>query len=317
MAIQLGVVGDACWRRAASAFWFGWPEQLEPPTGQREFVPPKALRLVPIFARQFPPGDQNLSCRKAGIHRIRGDPQRHGSCSEPAINDTKWKPVAMPHLTAQSVTTDGLAAVSWLKAKLHLAEPDPAVALAANEPISWQEVHRQDTSRLVRWYDPGHGMRVQERAGASVPETPLDTSELIWVRRNAALIYLLRTGQWQPVPSSPPDCWVERFATGSSGVTVAVARKILSTAFEAVPPVASAPITEPLSANEREWAKQNSTTVRELYNGKLRGIPKHPSRAWVTAFQSAVGGTTAEIAAILAVIVNVAHHSGSPMIAAE
>ena len=207
--------------------------------------------------------------------------------------------------------------VSWLKAKLHLAEVEPTAELAAAEPISWQDVHRQDTSRLARWHDLKHGMRVQERTGSSVPETPLDTSELSWVRRNAALVYLLRTGQWQPVPSSPPDCWVERFATGSSGVTVAAARKILSTAFDAVPPVEKAPITEPLSANEREWAKQNSTTVHELYSGKLRVIPKHPSRAWITAFQSAVGGATAEIAAILAVIVNVTHHSDTTMIAAE
>ena len=71
------------------------------------------------------------------------------------------------------------------------------------------------------------------------------------------------------------------------------------TAFETVPPLEKAPITEPLSANEREWAKQNKTTVRELYSGKLRGMPKHPSRAWVIAFQSAVGGTAAEMAAIL------------------
>ncbi len=243
--------------------------------------------------------------------------RRHGSCCDSSVNDAKWKPVAIPHLTAQSETIDRPAAVSWLKAKLHLAGAEPAVQLAVAEPISWQDVHRQDTSRLARWHDSKHGMRVRKRTALSVPETPLDTSELSWVRRNAALVYMLRTGQWQPVPSSPPDCWVERFTTGSSGVTVTAARKILSTAFEAVPPLEKAPITEPLSANEREWAKQNSTTVRELYSGKLRGIPKHPSRAWVTAFQSAVGGTAAEMAAILGIIVNVAHHSGSPMVAAE
>ena len=222
----------------------------------------------------------------------------------------------MPNLTAQSDRMDRPAAVSWLKAKLHLAGAEAAVELAAAQPISWQEVHRQDTRRLAQLHHAKHNMRAQRRAGSFASEAPLDTAELGWVRRNAALIYLLRTGQWRPVPSSPPDCWAERLMTDTSGVTVETARKILSTAFEAVPPFAKASITEPLSANEREWAKQNSTTVRELYSGKLRVIPRHPSRSWVAAFQSAVGGTTAEIAAILAIIVNVAHHEPDP-IAAE
>jgi hypothetical protein len=87
-------------------------------------------------------------------------------------------------------------------------------------------------------------------------------------------------------------------------------------AFEAVPKLAEAQIAEPLSQDERDWAMQNSKTIFELYRGQLRGIPKHPSRTWVAAFQSAAGGTSAEIAAILAVIVNVAHHSDSTILAA-
>jgi hypothetical protein len=124
----------------------------------------------------------------------------------------------MPLLSEQSERTDRPAAVSWLKAKLHLAEVEPS---ATPQPVSWQEVHRQDTSRLARWHDSKHGMRVQERTGSTASETPLGTAGLGWVRRNAALIYLLRTGQWQPVPSLPPDRWVERlvmnFLWGNAG----------------------------------------------------------------------------------------------------
>jgi hypothetical protein len=223
----------------------------------------------------------------------------------------------MSALTEQRERLDRSTAVSWLRAKLNLALVKPSVEPAAAKPISWQEVHRQDTSRMAQCYSPQHEAEGRERAGSSEPETLLGTSELGWMRQNAALVYLLRTGQWQSVPSSPPDHWVEHLVTGSSGVTVAVARKILTTAFEAVPPLAKAAFPEPLSTDEHEWARRNSTTVHDLYSGHLRGIPKDPSRTWVAAFQSAVGGTTAEIAAILAIIVNVAHHAGSTMIAAE
>jgi hypothetical protein len=223
----------------------------------------------------------------------------------------------MRHLTEKTEGLDRSAAVSWLRGKLHLDVVKPSVEPAVAEPISWREVYRRDTSWLLQRHDTGHGTGGQERTGSSIPETLLGTSELGWVRRNAALVYLLRTGQWQPVPSSPPDCWVERLVTDSSGVTVDAARKILTAAFDAVPPLAVAAFPEPLSTDEREWVKRNSTTVRELYSGQLRGIPKDPSRTWVAAFQSAVGGTTAEIAAISAIIVNVAHHAGSTMIAAE
>jgi hypothetical protein len=223
----------------------------------------------------------------------------------------------MRALTDQSERLDRSAAVSWLRTKLHLADVEPSVAPAGTSPISWQEVHRQDTSWLVRLRDSQVGRRDEERTSAAAPQTVLGTSELGWVRQNAALVYLLRTGRWQPVPSSPPDCWAERLVTDSSGVTVATARKILTTAFETVPQLPEAAFREPLSADEHAWAKRNSSTVHELCSGQLRGIPKEPSRTWVAAFQSAVGGTTAEIAAILAIIVNVACDAGSVMIAAE
>jgi hypothetical protein len=223
----------------------------------------------------------------------------------------------MSALIEQRERPDRSPAVSWLRAKLNLAMVKPSVEPAAGEPISWQEVHRQDTSRMAQSYSRKHETEGRERAGSTVPETLLGTSELGWMRQNAALVYLLRTGQWQSVPSSPPDRWVEHLVTGTSGVTAAAARKLLTTALEAVPQLAEAAFPEPLSTDEHEWARRNSTTVHDLSSGQLRGIPKDPSRTWVAAFQSAVGGTTAEIAAILAIIVNVAHHAGSTMIAAE
>jgi hypothetical protein len=223
----------------------------------------------------------------------------------------------MTPLTQHRERLDRSATVSWLRTKLHLTEVEPSVEPAAVDPISWQDVHRQDTLWLVRRQDSKHGTEGKRRTGSSMPETLLDTLGLRWVRQNTALIYLLRTGQWQTVPSAPPDCWAERLVSDCSGVTVTAARKILTTAFETVPQLAESAFPEPLSPDEREWARQNSTTIHDLYSGQLRGIPKDPSRTWVAAFQSAVGGTTAEIAAMLAIIVKVAHHVGSTTIAAE
>jgi hypothetical protein len=77
-------------------------------------------------------------------------------------------------------------------------------------------------------------------------------------------------------------------------------------AFETVPQPAKVISQEPLSKIERQWAGQNSKTVRGLFSGQLRGIPNSPSRAWVTAFQSAVGGTMVEISGILALVVDIA-----------
>jgi hypothetical protein len=88
--------------------------------------------------------------------------------------------------------------------------------------------------------------------------------ELGWVRQNAALVYLLRTGQWQPVPSSPPDCWVDRLATEFSGVSKPVAHKILATAIDAVPHPGKAAFPQPLSADEREWVLRNSAILHDL-----------------------------------------------------
>jgi hypothetical protein len=123
----------------------------------------------------------------------------------------------MRHLTETSDALDRSVAVSWLRGKLHLDEAKPTFEPAVTKPISWQDVHRQDTSWLAQrhdWRQTGG----RERTGSSVPETLLDTSELGWVRQNAARVYLLRTGQWQPVPTSPPDCWIECLATDTSGV---------------------------------------------------------------------------------------------------
>jgi hypothetical protein len=171
---------------------------------------------------------------------------------------------------------------------------------ASIQPSSWQDIHRRDTAWLARDRNQPEGM-------GRPPEK--------WVRQNAALIHLLRTGQWQPVPSSPPDRWVERLTREFSGVTPGAAHKLLTAAISAIPDPAKAILPEPLSVDEREWVKRNSTMVRELSEGQLRGIPASPSRAWIAAFQSAVGGTRSEIAAMLAIIVNVASDAGSTVVA--
>lgn len=178
---------------------------------------------------------------------------------------------------------------------------EPCVA----EPVSWQDVHCRDTFGLER-----HG-RAAPAIGAHAAltvdaTTSPPTAEFGWARENAALIHLLRTGQWHSVPSLPPDCWVERLTKEFSGTTMNAARKLLTVVLEAAPRPARATYPEPLSADEREWVRRNIAAVHGLSIGQLRGIPATPSRTWVAALQSAVGGTMIEIAAILAVVVNIA-----------
>jgi hypothetical protein len=220
-------------------------------------------------------------------------------------------------LSEHSEGLDRSAATSWLRAKLHLAETEPSMEAAPAEPISWQEVHRRDTSWLAQRHMLQRGIWAKGRTEPTMSEPMIGTSELSWMRRNSALVYLLRTGQWQPVPSSLPDRWVERLAANFSGITVAAARRILLTALKAVPQLDEAVSIEPLTAGEREWAKQNSTTLRDLHSGVLRGMPKGLSRNWVAAFQSAVGGTAAEVTAMLAIIVNVADNADTTTVTAK
>jgi hypothetical protein len=194
--------------------------------------------------------------------------------------------------------------LKWINSK-----PDEAKAparSAPSEPLSWQDVHCQDTSWWVSSPKPRQETRRRALAVSLSPEPSTSALELRWIRQNSALVYLLRTGQWQPVPSSPPDTWVERLGGKFSGITLDVARRILTVAFETVPQPAKVISPEPLSNIERHWAGQNSPMVRGLFSGQLRGIPTSPSRAWVTAFQSAVGGTVVEISAILAVVTDIA-----------
>jgi hypothetical protein len=209
------------------------------------------------------------------------------------------------------------AAGSWLTTWLNAGKAEPPVGSAAVEPNSWQDIHRRDTAWLAKDRNQSRGIGRQERVLASPSQTSLGAPEIGWVRQNAALIHLLRTGQWQPVPSSPPERWVERLTREFSGVTPGAAHKILMEAIRAIPDPAKANLPEPLSLEEREWVRRNSTMVHELSKGQLRGIPASPSRAWIAAFQSAVGGTRAEIAAMLAIIVNVACDAGSTAIAGD
>lgn len=223
----------------------------------------------------------------------------------------------MEYLAVQNERLARSAAFSWVTGMLQSTLGEPSVGAAAIEPISWQDVHRRDTSRLMQFQNSRQDAWGQRRTAAIVPETPLGVPELGWVRQNTTLVYLLRTGQWQPVPSSPPECWVERLVAQFSKITTAAARQILTIALEAVPHPGKATFPAPLSPDEREWIQRNSTTVHNLYSGRLRGVPTSPSRAWVAAFQSAVGGTTVEISAMLAIIVGVISQAGSIMIAVD
>ena len=193
----------------------------------------------------------------------------------------------------------------------------PSVGPDAIVQASWQDIHRRNTPWLISPRNSGQNMVGQRRAIAAVPDSSLGVLELDWVRHNTALVYLLRTGHWQPVPSVPPDIWVERLVTATSGITTGAARKILTIAIAAVPQPVQASLLEPLSLDEHEWAVRNTETVRGLSNGQLQGIPTSPTRTWIAAFQLAVGGKTGEIAAILAIIVNVMTTPSSAMVAAE
>ena len=196
--------------------------------------------------------------------------------------------------------------LKWITAKVDGGKAEAAPESATKEPLSWQDVHRQDTSWWVSAPTPRHAGRRRPLVVSPSPDPSTSGLELGWIRQNSPLVYLLRTGQWQSVPSSPPDTWVERLASKFSGITLNVARRVLTMAFETVPEPAKVISPEPLSKIERQWAGQNSTTVHGLFSGQLRGIPTTPSRAWVTAFQTAVGGTVVEISAILAVVVDIA-----------
>ena len=202
----------------------------------------------------------------------------------------------------------GRAGLGWLGINMR-----PAMAtLDASDKVSWQDVHCIDTAWLIRrQLEPTIGS--QPRTIPSIPGTALSAADLDWVRGNVALIYLLHAGQWQPVPSKPPIDWFERLASDCSRITAREARTILIAAFDAVPQPAKAMLLQPLSADERAWVRQNSTTVRDLCSGQLRGIPTTASRAWIAALQSAVGGTASEIAAILGIILDLIAHTSSAM----
>jgi hypothetical protein len=223
----------------------------------------------------------------------------------------------MRQFSEQSDRLARLPPISWLSSWLHLMKVEPTAEPDAIQHTSWQDIHRRDTSWLIPLEKSAHSIVGHRRTIATVPETSMGASELGWVRQHAALVYLLRTGQWQPVPATPPDTWVERLVTEFSGITKGAARRILAAAIEAVPHPTMAPLLEPLSPDERDWALRNREAVHDLCIGRLRGIPTNPTRTWVTAFQSAVGGTSAEIAAILAIIVTVITNTSSTMIAAE
>ncbi len=194
----------------------------------------------------------------------------------------------------------------WLAAK-------PRAVEVTSSP-SWQDVHCSDTARLVRrWAEPGISRRLKVAyASGSAP----GADELDWARRNPALVHLLRTGQWQSVPSTPPASWVEKLASECSRIEASEARNILIAALGAVPQPTKAPLPQPLSPDEREWVDQNSTTVHQLCKGQLRGIPTSPSRAWITGLQSAIGGTRGEIAAILDIVLNAIARAPSAVVAA-
>lgn len=182
----------------------------------------------------------------------------------------------------------------------HGLESNRSRTPAAPIKLSWQDVHRRDTASLIQ---RGAWTQGAKNPGASLPRTwAAEGVDLSWVRQNAGLVYLLRSGQWRAIPSTPPEYWAERLVSKVSGLTINEARKILASAFAAAPQLPKAKRFEPLSPDERTWVGQHSTVVRDLSNGKLRGIPSSPTRAWVSAFQSAVDGTMAEVTAILTII---------------
>jgi len=222
---------------------------------------------------------------------------------------------AMWHIAERLVDQPLHMAVSWLGAPLHLRQLVEQSIEPPKQPVSWQDIHRQDTAQLA--FLTERCVRRPREITASVMEHSLAASELAWMRQNATLVYLLRTGQWAPVPATPPDSWAQSLATKSSGVTITAARKVLAEAIATAPHPAKPAFPAPLSAGEHIWAKQNGATVHGLYNGQLRGAPTNPSRAWVAAFQSAVGGTTAEIVAILSIIVDVIHQKPQATVTAE
>jgi hypothetical protein len=161
-------------------------------------------------------------------------------------------------------------------------------------------VHRRDTAALV-------GDTVWARRATNVGPSLRGTGtaevvDLSWVRQNVSLVHLLRSGQWRTIPSPLPENWVERLACKVPGVTTSDARRILTSAFAAAPQLSKGKYLEPVSSDERAWVGQHIGTVRDLSSGRSMGIPASPTRAWVSAFQSAVGGTVAEISAILAII---------------
>ncbi len=210
-------------------------------------------------------------------------------------------------------------AFAWFRAKRRIAAEKPLTANITSELMSWQDVHRHDTSS---WASGGRsaGGTMRSSWTSAHGRDPLSGGlDFGWMRQNAALLHLLRSGQWQPVPYQPPDIWAERLATRSSGITTDAARRILTMAFDVVPQPSRSAVVQPVSQDERAWAQRNHATVRGLTEGQLRGIPTSPSRAWVAAFQSAVGGTMAEIAAILALVVDITHPDDwlTGMVAAE
>ena len=163
----------------------------------------------------------------------------------------------------------------WIATRLDLGRGRSATV--SEKPPSWQDVHLQDTRRLARREEP-RNLVITPGSGAA-----LAAPELGWLRRNAALTHLLRSGQWQPVPASPPDCWAQRLATRADGITVASARQLLRLALDTAPQPAMAKLPQPPSIGEQEWAHQNRATLHGLAHGELRGIPATPSRAWVSA----------------------------------
>ena len=213
-------------------------------------------------------------------------------------------------------TLDGaLAAVLRFSVRWLTPQPSEATVAAPTVRASWQDVHCGDTTSLIRRrLDAGIGN--QHSGASSLPLSWPSSGELDWARRNSALIYLLRTGQWQPVPSTPQEAWTERLATEFSGITASEARKILVAAFDAAPEPHQTPLPQPLSPDERGSIRANGSVVQDLHSGQLRGIPTKPSRPWTAALQCAVGGTGTEIAAILNIILSIIDRTRAAMITA-
>jgi hypothetical protein len=203
-----------------------------------------------------------------------------------------------------SALRDAVSVVRRLGVRWLRIYSDPATTASPRVPTSWQEVHRGDTDGLIRRRLEA-GFVNQHRVTPSLSLPSPSSEELNWARRHSALIFLLRTGQWQPVPSAPPEAWTERLATEFSGITAGEARKILVAALDAAPVLHTTPLPQPLSPDERGWVCTNGTVINDLCSGHLRGIPKKPSRPWITALQSAVGGTGTEISALLNIVLGV------------